>query len=117
MKTLWRPCTSLADEEGPYQARVDVFGCADVGVVESGQAAAFLRSRAVVLGEGPLVRERRPWWQGVVALQGRRGAVGVQRSCGQTSTESNTRRGGKCTGILYLATSVWQALSPSLPLL
>lgn len=104
-QTLWRLRTSLADEEGSYQARVNVFGCSDVGVVESGQAVAFLRSRAVVLGEGPLVRQRNPRWHRVVTLQARSGAIGVQRSCGQRSTKSNTHRGGRYTHILYLGKS------------
>lgn len=78
---FWRLCTFLADEERSYQARVNVFGCADVGVVESGQAVAFLRTGAVVLGEGPLVGQRHPRWHRVVALLARAGAIGVQGSC------------------------------------
>lgn len=95
-------CTFPADEERSYQARVDVFGWPDVGVVESGQAAAFLLSGAVVLGEGPLVCQRHPRWHRVVELVARAGAIGVQGSCGHRSGKSNIHSGGKYAHILYL---------------
>lgn len=81
--------TSLTDDEGSYQSWVNVFDWSDVGVVEFGQAVAVVRSRAVVVWDGPLVRQHRARCHRVIALQVRSSAIGIQGSCGQRSTESH----------------------------
>lgn len=40
--------TFLTDKEGSYQSRVNVFGCVDVRVVESGQTVAVFRCGGMV---------------------------------------------------------------------